>query len=325
MNELSNTEIQHDIAWKSRMEELTQEARMYSEAYAMNAFQLGRVFTEARKMLKHGEWLSWVRDNTGMSETYVRDTMRVYQKFGNNQSLLSIDKSKLFKLLALPEGKEDEFLEENDVANMTVREIGEAVKQARAEEQAKTAAAVEKAKQEAMEQASADAEDRIRQAEQRAAEAEQRATEAEEQAGSVQHFIELTQKANNDRAAAERERKSVEADMQEQQKQHEADMQEQQEAYDKLNQEYLNLKSQLQRGDADRTPTDDLTIGVFTSAVREFIGLCARMPYMGKTFHAMTEEERDRFNEQLSAIEGWALGARRAMNTYLVEGGAIDE
>ena len=313
MNELSNT----NPSGLTRLDTLAQEARAYSEAFVMNAFQLGRIFTEAKQYLKHGEWLDWVRENTGMSETYVRDSMRVYQKFGDKPSMLTLDKSKLFKLLALPEGKVDDFMDEHDVASMSVREVGEAVKQARAEEQAKTQEAVKRARQEARAEAEAEAEGRIQ-------EAERRVAEAEEKAGDTQHFIELARKAAADRAAMEREKKSIEMELERQQKQFDADMQDQQNAYDQLNQDYLNLKSLQKRGDADRTPGDELSIGVFTSAVREFIGLCACMPYMGRAFDAMDQDEKERFNEQLSAIEGWATGARRALNTLIVEGGVID-
>ncbi len=309
MNELSNT----NPSGISRLDALAQEARTYSEAFVMNAFQLGRIFTEAKQYLKHGEWLDWVRENTGMSETYVRDSMRVYQKFGDKPSMLTLDKSKLFKLLALPEGKVDDFMEEHDVASMSVREVGEAVKQARAEERAKAEEAVRQARAEA----EAEAEERIQNA-------ERRALEAEEKAGDTQHFIELARRANDERAAMEREKKSIETELARQQKQFDADMQEQQSAYDQLNQDYLNLKSLQKRGDANRAPGDELSIGVFTSAVREFIGLCACMPYMGRAFDAMDDGEKERYSEQLSAIEGWAAGARRALNTLIIEGGVID-
>lgn len=314
MNELSNTN-QNSIATLDR---LTQEARMYSEVHAMNAFNLGRVFTEARSLLPHGEWLNWIRENTGMSETYVRDSMRIYRRFSNKPSLLSVEKSKLFKLLALPEGKEDDFLEDNDIGSMSVREVGDAVKRARAEEQVKAEMAVKKARQEARAEAEAEAAGRI-------LEAERRAEAAEERAGDAQHFIELAKREAMERARAEREKKGIEMQLEQQRKQYDADMLEQQQAYDQLNQDYLDLKTQQQRGGADREPTDDLSIGVFASAVREFIGLCARMPYMGRAFDAMDARERERYDEQLRTVEGWVAGARRAMNTYIVEGGAMDE
>ena len=310
MNELSNTNP-NNIATLDR---LTQEARMYSEMHAMNAFNLGRVFTEARALLKHGEWLAWIRENTGMSETYVRDSMRIYRRFSNKPSLLAVDKSKLFKLLALPEGQEDDFLEENDISAMSVREVGDAVKKARAEEQVKAEMAVKKARQEARAEAEAEAAARI-------LEAEQRAEAAEERAGNMDHFIELARREATERARLETQKKNIEIAMEQQRQQYDADMLEQQQAYDQLNQDYLDLKTQQQRGGADREPTDDLSIGVFTSAVREFIGLCARMPYMGRAFDTMDARERERYDEQLRTVEGWAAGARRAMNTYVVEGG----
>jgi hypothetical protein len=99
----------------------------------------------------------------------------------------------------------------------------------------------------------------------------------------------------------------------------------QQAQYDQLQAEYLNLKSSYKRGDAERAQADALTADVFAASVRDFLGMCARMPYMGATFGAMTQAEKATFDENLKAVEGWAAGARRALSAVVVEGGAIVE
>jgi hypothetical protein len=45
-----------DSAELERLTNLAAEARAYSEGLALNMFQLGRVFTEAKKLVEHGEW-----------------------------------------------------------------------------------------------------------------------------------------------------------------------------------------------------------------------------------------------------------------------------
>ena len=44
------------IAAPGLLESLAGEARYYSEAAANNLFQLARVLTEAKRLVKHGQW-----------------------------------------------------------------------------------------------------------------------------------------------------------------------------------------------------------------------------------------------------------------------------
>ena len=86
----------------------------------------------------------------------------------------------------------------------------------------------------------------------------------------------------------------------------------------------LPLKKAQKRGDGDRPEGDTLTIQVFTAAVREFMAMCASMPYMGAVFADMDEKERRSYDVQLKAIEGWANDSRRALNSYILEGEVVD-
>lgn len=117
----------------SVLEGLAAQARAYSENLAINMFQLGRVYTEAKKLVRHGEWAQWLRDNSGMSERSAQQLMQVYARFGSQPAFMGLEKSKLFKLLSLPAGQETDFAEEHDLAAMTSREVEAAVKQAKAE------------------------------------------------------------------------------------------------------------------------------------------------------------------------------------------------
>lgn len=120
----------------SQLEGLAAQARVYSENLAMNMFQLGRVYTEAKKLVRHGEWAGWLRDNSGMSERSAQQLMAVYARFGEQSQFLNLEKSKLFKMLSLPSGQEEAFIADNDLENMTSREVEAAVKRVRAEMQA---------------------------------------------------------------------------------------------------------------------------------------------------------------------------------------------
>ena len=68
-----------------------------------------------------------------MSERSAQNTMAIYRRFGHSASFADVEKSKLFRMLALPENTEESFVQTHDVKSMSVREIDEAVRKAREE------------------------------------------------------------------------------------------------------------------------------------------------------------------------------------------------
>lgn len=296
------------------LDSLAQEARLYSEAFAMNAFQLGRVLTEAKKMVPHGEWLDWVYQNTGMGKRMVQDLMRSYQRFSGKPSLFAVEKSKLFKLLALPAGTEDEFLEEHDIASMSSREVGEAVKQAKAGMRGDTEAAKPaKPEENGTRHDSARAEaQRHDLPEDIAEEMRKKDDLIAKQKTEIERMAETARSIITERDELRRENR------------------EQGETIEELNEEckraqneLLNAQSTIARGDAERMPADALTLDVFASAVRQFYGTCARLPMMGKALSAMDYDMREQYDVLLKTVEKWCEDSRAAMNTIVMDGGVF--
>ncbi len=290
---------------------LAQEARVYSESFVLNTLNLGRVLTEAKKQVKHGEWADWVRENTGgMSVRNAQQFMQAYARFGTKEAFAGIDKSKMYKMLSLPEGTEDAFLSQHDVASMTSREVEEAVRKVRAEMNAQLAQEKKARK-----------------------EAEERADELERQKDKVPDHImdsivsqqnkisELQNKASLDErekrlltqeiTGLKRETLSLRRDLEERDEM----LEEAQQEHERVRTELLNMQSAAAKGDAERVPVDEFTVDVFASAVRQFVGTCARMPHMRSTFAMMMLSEKNAYDELLCTIEGWARDARAALNT----------
>ena len=305
MNEL----IERSAGEVAALNGLAQEARFYSENVARNMLQLGRVLSRAKELVQHGEWGQWLKDNAGMSQRSAQMFMQAYRRYGENPAFEKIEKAKLFKLMALPEGQEERFVEEHDVNAMTAREVEEAVKAAKAEAQAE----IERERK-----ARKAAEDRAVEAENRPAEIpdsvvkriqglEQGIKEAEDQ---QQYFAELAKKVGNEKAKLAIENRKLQAEIDEQN----GLLQEQQEAYNRAQEELLNLQSAQARGDAERPAANTLTADIFKATVREFIGSCCLLPQMGGAFSAMPQQEKNEFAEALAAVEHWAEGVRKAMN-----------
>lgn len=294
---------------------LAQEAQYYAKSIANGMIQLGRVLTEAKPLVKHGEWEKWIRENAGCSVRYAQMFMQAYERFGDNPAVMQIgERGKIFKLLSLPSGTEEKFLAENDVADMTTHEVEDAVRRVR-EEMGVQLNREKKARQQA----------------------EERAAELEQEADKVPDYImnELTEKqntisrqqeelarvANSGREAlkeAQRLRREN-ANMQREIEEQNDLIEEAQQQYDRVRNDLLAMQSAAAKGDAERMPADELTLDVFAGAVRQFIGICARMPHMGHTFGAMLLSDKNRYDELLRTVESWAANARRALDAVAFE------
>ncbi|MBE5791650.1 MAG: DUF3102 domain-containing protein [Clostridiales bacterium] len=290
----------------SVLEGLALEARLYSEAIATNMLQLGRVLIDAKKLVKHGEWSEWVRLNAHMSETTAQYMMRSFERFGQTPEVAALEKSKIFKMLSLPSGTEQTFIEENDITNMTAREVENAVRKVKEEYEAKIKSEQQmrmKAEAKAEELASKPPEipdnvlDSIRVKDQEIEKYRQECARIAEEAKEL---------------LSERER--LYRDLRES----ESLIEEQQQEYDRVQTELLNAQSMAAKGDAERTVTDELTAADFARAVGQFIGIVSRIPHMGRKFTTMAFSEREDFDASLKVIEKWAAGARKAINTVEV-------
>lgn len=315
MNDLANT-TQTGL---STIDDLATQAQMFSCGAAMNLLQLGRVLTEAKPLVPHGEWTNWVKTNAHMPVRRAQEYMQCYKRFGIDQRIAQLGTSQIVALLPMSDDEREELMAEHDVSSMTTREIDEAIHAQR-----------ERLREEAM----AEAQAAIDEAERRAEQAERR---AEEMAGREPEIPkELTDELNRNRqeitrlaqankdALADalklrRENAQLESDMKEQ----EAILQEQQEAMNRAQEELLNIKSAQARGDVARPAADELTPDVLSQAVREFIGACARMPYMAATFSTMSQAEKAGYAESLHMLEDWIGGARQALESCAVEGGFV--
>lgn len=114
---------------------------MQAKALALTyAIEVGRRLEEAKAMLPHGEWGTWLKERTEFSQSTANNLMRLYHEYGNeqigffggemnSQTLGKLTYTKALKLLALPEEDREAFVEENDVENMSTRELEKAIKE----------------------------------------------------------------------------------------------------------------------------------------------------------------------------------------------------
>lgn len=116
---------------------------------------IGQRLQEAKDMLPHGEWLPWLRDRVEFSERMAQQLMQLAREMSNPQTFADLEPSKVLALLAVPAEEREAFAtethmvngEEKTVAEMTVREVKQVVKESKtpveAEPYTKTAPAAQ--------------------------------------------------------------------------------------------------------------------------------------------------------------------------------------
>ena len=318
MNELANTDTQA----LSMLDGLAMQARMFAQNACMNLLQLGRVLTEARPLIPHGEFDAWCKQNAKMSKRTAEQYMQAYAEFGLDMKIAELGTSKVIKLLPMAPEEREKLLAENDVSAMSTRQLDAAIKEqrekllaeARAEAQAEIEAANEAAR--AAERRAIEAENRPPEMpEELAKRLRENSKTIQDQQAEIDRLADVGRKILAERQRLVQENNGLQRDLRERDEDMEAMQADLQRAQDEL----LDLQSAQARGEAERLPTDALTPDVFSMAVNTFIGTCCRLPQMGRAFSAMSAEDKEAYNQSLSALEKWAESARLALNSISFE------
>ena len=125
------------------LDQVASEIRTITASMLVNIIEIGRRMAEAKEMLPYGEFGNWIKANTDYSLSTANNFMRLFDAYGSQQQSLfgaeledcqtfgKLSYSKALALLALPDAEaRAEFVEQNDVENMTTRELQEALKKA---------------------------------------------------------------------------------------------------------------------------------------------------------------------------------------------------
>lgn len=322
MQQLANTATQS----LSTIDDLALQAQMFSCGAAMNLLQLGRVLMEAKPLVPHGAWAEWVETNAHLPERRAQEYMQCFRKFGLDQRIAQLGTSQIIALLPMTDEERESLMSREDVTTMTNKELKEAIRQERQKARMEAMSAAEqeiaKAKAEAREAESRAKILQLREAkipDSVAKEIEETRKQLTIARQNAERFQDMVDRANEMRAEAERKAERMAQELSEA----EETLNEQQEALNQAQEELLNLQSAQARGETRHDGGSELTLEVFGAAVREFVGMCARMPYMAGTFAAMPTREKNGYDELLRTMEGWCGKARQAMSSVAVEGGLV--
>ncbi|MDU6047149.1 MAG: DUF3102 domain-containing protein [Clostridium paraputrificum] len=130
-----------------------------------NSIEIGRKLTEAKELVPHGEWGNWLKTEVDYSKSTANNLMKIFQEYGADQiSLLgenlksqtfgNLNYSQATLLLGVPAEEREKFVEENNVEEMSARELKKAIEELKKteEEKEKALKAMEEAEEKAREE-----------------------------------------------------------------------------------------------------------------------------------------------------------------------------
>lgn len=105
-----------------------------------NSIEIGRRLVEAKSLLSHGEWGEWLKSSVNYSQRTASNLMRIFEEYGstqitllsnnsNSQALANLSYTQAVALLGISEVEREIFVKENDIDNMTTRELQKAIKE----------------------------------------------------------------------------------------------------------------------------------------------------------------------------------------------------
>lgn len=124
------------------LEVIGAEIRALTASMLGNVIEIGRRMVEAKELMPHGEFGSWIKKNTGYSSSTANNFMRLFEEYGskqislfgaeveNSQTFGKLSYTKALALLALPSAEErEEFVKTHDVDAMSTRELQQALRE----------------------------------------------------------------------------------------------------------------------------------------------------------------------------------------------------
>ena len=195
--------------------QLETEIKFHLKQASQGIIEVGKRLIQAKSLVKHGEWQTWLENNFKLSYRTAKNFMDCAERFENMQSAANLNQSQMAEMLTLPSAEDTKkFIEQKaaegtPVSDMTAKTLREEVKKWKTKKREATKAKNVDAQPEPQKQSSAD-EEKILQPdlqptpaastdsefiEQESLAEEQSSTEAQNQ--DVQTLQTITQKAND--------------------------------------------------------------------------------------------------------------------------------
>lgn len=168
-----------------------------------NSIEIGRRLTEAKSLVKHGEWANWLSERVNYSQRSANNFMKIYREYGesglaaNSQSIANLSVTQAIALLEAPSDERVKLAEQASEKDMTISELKAEVRRVKeelADERTSTMRALEQARKQHDEE--------LARAEERTKEAYAAQQSLESQLKALRKEAAEAERANDEKAAA---------------------------------------------------------------------------------------------------------------------------
>ena len=114
-----------NIATENRLvSEIIMITNATKQTLLFNTIEIGRRLTEAKKIIKHGQWTNWLKERVDYSQRTANNFMKIYEQYGKSglaeksQSIANLSYTQALTLLDVPAEQRQEFVEENSAKGL---------------------------------------------------------------------------------------------------------------------------------------------------------------------------------------------------------------
>jgi len=97
--------------------------------------EIGRRLAEAKALVDHGDWCRYLQDELGYKQSTANNYMKIYREYeanglmANSQTFGNLSPSQALALVAIPAEEREEFARENNVEEMSARQLQQAIRE----------------------------------------------------------------------------------------------------------------------------------------------------------------------------------------------------
>ena len=125
------------------------------QALLTGTIEIGKRLTEAKCLVRHGEWGNWLAERVNYSQRSANNFMKIYKEYGatglvaKSQSIANLSVTQAVAMFDLPAEERERFTEQNEADKMSIRQLKAEVAKAKGEleaEKSSTKEALEQCK-----------------------------------------------------------------------------------------------------------------------------------------------------------------------------------
>ena len=114
---------------RSNLNQIEAEINVLKNQTAQNIIEIGKKLNRAKELIPHGEWIKWLEEKVTFTRQTANKFMRIADEYSNVSATLQLGTEKLWLMLEVPQEEREEFIQENQVEDMTTRELRQAIKE----------------------------------------------------------------------------------------------------------------------------------------------------------------------------------------------------